>query len=60
MGPAGSPDATLEQLFDRDPKLATMQAHNLPLVAEAMKTAGLPFRMSEGNSCWDGGQAGRL
>ncbi len=23
-----------------------------------MKTSGLPFRMSEGNSCWDGGKPG--
>ena len=58
MGPAASPDATLEQLFTPDPKLATMHAHSLPLVAEAMKTAKLPFRMSEGNSCWDGGKPG--
>jgi hypothetical protein len=58
MGPAGNPDATLEQLFATDPKLATMHAHNLPVVADAMKTAGLPFRMSEGNSCWDGGKPG--
>jgi hypothetical protein len=28
------------------------------VVAEAMKAAGLPFRMSEGNSCWNGGQPG--
>jgi len=27
-------------------------------VAEAMRTAELPFRMSEGNSCWDGGKPG--
>jgi hypothetical protein len=58
MGPAHSPDATMEQLFDADPKLATVRAHSLPTIAEAMKTAGLPFRMSEGNSCWDGGKPG--
>jgi len=58
MGPAGSPDATLAQLFDPDPKLATIHAHNLPVIAEAIKTAKLPFRMSEGNSCWDGGKPG--
>lgn len=58
MGPAGSPDATLAQLFDPDPRLATMHAHNLPAIAEAIETAGLPFRMSEVNSCWDGGKPG--
>ncbi len=58
MGPARSPDATLDQLAEPDPKLATMHAHSLPVVAEGMKTAGLPFRMSEGNSCWDGGKPG--
>jgi hypothetical protein len=58
MGPAGSPDATLEQLLEADPKLATMHQHNLPAIADAIKAAGLPFRMSEGNSCWDGGKPG--
>jgi hypothetical protein len=58
MGPAGSPDATLEQLLDPDPKLATLHLHNLPVLEEAIKTAHLPFRMSEGNSCWDGGKPG--
>lgn len=58
MGPARNPDATLDQLFEPDPKLATMHLHNLPDVEAAIKTAGLPFRMSEGNSCWDGGKPG--
>lgn len=58
MGPARSPDATMEQLFDADPKLATIHAHSLPTIADAIKTAGLRFRMSEGNSCWDGGKPG--
>ncbi len=58
MGPAGSAGATLEQLAEADPKQATMHARGLLAIAEAMKTAGLPFRMSEGNSCWDGGQPG--
>jgi len=58
MGPARSPDATLEQLAAPDPKLATMKAAAFPVVAEAMRTAELPFRMSEGNSCWDGGKPG--
>jgi hypothetical protein len=58
MGPAGNPDATLEQLAGPNPKLATVHAAGFPVVAEAMKAAGLPFRMSEGNSCWDGGKPG--
>jgi hypothetical protein len=35
-----------------------MKAAGFAAVADAMKTAGLPFRMTEGNSCWDGGKAG--
>ena len=58
MGPARSPDATIEQLAEPNPKLATMHASGFEAVAEAMKISGLPFRMSEGNSCWDGGKPG--
>jgi hypothetical protein len=58
MGPASSPNATIAQLLDPDPKLATMHAHDLPMIADAIKTAGLPFRISEVNSCWDGGKPG--
>ncbi len=58
MGPARSPEATLEQLAAPEPKLATMKAAGFAEVAQAMKMSGLPFRMSEGNSCWDGGKPG--
>ena len=58
MGPASNPDATLDQLFEVEPKLATIHQHNLDDIFAAMKTAHLPFRMSEGNSCWDGGKPG--
>ncbi|HEY4381919.1 MAG TPA: hypothetical protein VGN01_16345 [Acidobacteriaceae bacterium] len=58
MGPAGSPGATLDQLAEIDPKQATMHASGFPIVADAMRAASLPFRMSEGNSCWNGGQPG--
>jgi hypothetical protein len=58
MGPAGSPDATLDQLLDLDPKLATIHRHDLPTIEEVIKTARLPFRITEGNSCWDGGKPG--
>jgi hypothetical protein len=58
MGPAGSVDATADQLLGPDPKLATMHRRDFPVVEEAIKTARLPFRMTEGNSCWDGGKQG--
>jgi hypothetical protein len=58
MGPAHSPDATLDQLLDPDPKTSTIHLHNLPAIEAAIKTGHLPFRMSEGNSCWDGGKPG--
>jgi hypothetical protein len=58
MGPASNPAATLDQLFEVEPKLATMHQHNIDDVFAAVKTAKLPFRMSEGNSCWDGGKPG--
>jgi hypothetical protein len=58
MGPARSPDATLDQLAEPNPKLATMHENGFQAVAEAIKTSGLPYRMSEGNSCWDGGKPG--
>lgn len=58
MGPAGSAGATLDQLAEPDPKQATMHEAGFAAVAQAMKISGLPFRMSEGNSCWNGGQPG--
>ncbi len=58
MGPAGNPQATLDQLFEPEPKLATMHQHNLDDVRAAIETAHLPFRISETNSCWDGGKPG--
>lgn len=58
MGPAGSPDATLDQLLTPEPRLATMKAHDFVEVLAAIRTARLPFRISEGNSCWDGGKPG--
>jgi hypothetical protein len=58
LGPAGSPDATIAQLLSDDPKEATLHPAGLPIIAAAQKQAGLPFRVSEGNSCWNGGQPG--
>ncbi len=58
MGPAGNPAATLDNLLSPDPKLTTLKHRDLHLIEEAQKIAGLPYRMSEGNSCWDGGKPG--
>src|SRR5438874_3952359 len=41
MGPARSPDATLDQLAEPNPKLATMHPNGSDAVAEAIKTSGL-------------------
>jgi hypothetical protein len=54
MGPAGSPGVTLDKLLSPDPKLE----HDLKSFMDAARAARLPFRMSEGNSCWNGGQPG--
>lgn len=54
MGPASSPKSTLEKLLDPNPKLAS----DLAIIMQAAHSAGLPYRMSEGNSCWDGGKPG--
>ena len=58
MGPASSPEATLENLLSPDPKLATLKRRDLHVIAEAQQSAQLPYRMSEGNSCWNGGKPG--
>lgn len=54
MGPAGAPGMTLDKLLSPDPKLEL----DLQTAMTAAHTAGLPYRMSEGNSCWNGGQPG--
>ena len=58
MGPAGNPAATADNLLSANPKLTTMPWRNAFLIEDAMHTARLPFRITEGNSCWNGGQAG--
>lgn len=58
MGPASAPEATLENLLSPEPKLATLKRRDLHVIAEAQQTVHLPYRMSEGNSCWDGGKSG--
>jgi hypothetical protein len=58
MGPAGSPHATLDNLLSDDPVSSTLKNRDLSVIEEACDTAHLPYRMSEGNSCWNGGQSG--
>ena len=58
MGPAASPDATLAQLMEPEPRTTTLKLAGVEIVQEAVRTAGLPYRMAEGNSCWDGGKIG--
>lgn len=54
MGPAGAPGITLDKLLSPDPKLE----RDLKIAMTAARADGLPYRMSEGNSCWNGGQPG--
>jgi hypothetical protein len=54
MGPAGAPGMTIEKLLSTDPKLE----HDLQIAMTAAHNAGLPYRVSEGSSCWNGGQSG--
>lgn len=54
MGPAGAKGITIDKLLSPDPKLA----HDFEIAQAATRTAGIPFRMTEGNSCWNGGQPG--
>lgn len=58
MGPAGNPRATMDNLLSPDPVLTTMKWQNVSVLQEAMRTAHLPCRISEANSCWNGGLQG--
>lgn len=58
MGPAGNPRTTLNNLLSPNPQLTTMKWSKLPTVFDAMHTAHLPCRISEVNSCWNGGEPG--
>ena len=54
MGPAGAKDVTMDKLLSPDPKID----RDLKIAMEAARYSGLPYRMSEVNSCWNGGQQG--
>jgi hypothetical protein len=53
-GPPESPDSDIKHLLQPQPDL--MQ--RMRRVVNAGKSAHLPYRMSEGNSCYNGGKAG--
>ncbi len=54
MGPAGAKGMTIDRLLSPDPKLDYL----LKTAMAAAHNAGIPYRMSEGNSCWNGGEPG--
>ena len=54
MGPAGAKDVTMDKLLSPDSKLR----RDLKIAVDAAKSIGVPYRMDEGNSCWNGGQEG--
>lgn len=58
MGPSGSPLATLDKLKEPETDTATFKRAGYEVVEAARRVSRLPYRMSEGNSCWDGGKVG--
>lgn len=54
-GPPKDPKMTIEYLLHRGKNPATQE---IPSVHQAVQILGKPFRMSEGNSCYDGGKPG--
>ncbi len=58
MGPAGNPLATMQNLLSPNPRLTTMPWAKVSVLQQAMRSDRLPCRISEVNSCWNGGLAG--
>ncbi len=58
MGPAGNPLATMDNLLSPNPRLTTMAWQKVLIVRDAMRATQLPCRISEVNSCWNGGLEG--
>lgn len=54
MGPAGGKNITMTRLLSRRPSVDSQ----MDTIEAAAKPLGLVFRMTEGNSCYRGGQAG--
>jgi hypothetical protein len=53
-GPPTDPRMTLGRLLHADPRLEA----DIPKIMKAARDARLPFRMAEGNSCYQGGKPG--
>lgn len=53
-GPPESPDSTIAHLLQPNPELKMQMRH----LVGVGKSVHLPYRMSEGNSCYNGGKAG--
>ena len=53
-GPPGDPSMTIERLLNPDPKLLK----KFDGMARTRRDTGLPFRLTETNSCYGGGKAG--
>ncbi|MGH9378928.1 MAG: hypothetical protein ACRD1I_09015, partial [Terriglobia bacterium] len=53
-GPPTDPRMTIERLLARDPRLLKYT----PQIMEASRKSHRPFRMTEGNSCYNGGKRG--
>jgi hypothetical protein len=53
-GPPDDPAVNIENLLAGDARVADSMAQIMP----AARRAGLPYRMTEGNSCYRGGKAG--
>jgi hypothetical protein len=53
-GPPDSPEANIDNLLTRDPRIAERMDAIMPVA----RAQGLGFRMAEGNSCYRGGKAG--
>jgi hypothetical protein len=54
MGPAGAPGIDVQKLLNNDVRLS----REMPLLVAAGKAASVLHRMTEGNSCYHGGQPG--
>ena len=54
MGPPDDPQMNADRLLHEDPRLAGL----LSQATAAAAIAGVPYRMSEGNSCYHGGKPG--
>ena len=53
-GPPENPAMNIDRLLHPDPKLE----RNIPLIQQACRMSGRPYRMAETNSCYHGGKAG--